>query len=300
MKKILMNRKPVSGPWGGGNHFVKAIDTFAKDHGYEIVYSFDKHPDAVILVDPRYDGLGISANEVYSYKMKNPNVKILHRINECDARKGTKDIDLLLKSCAEKMDDAIVHISQWLLDYHGWKHQNERVVYNGTNLEHFFPEDNKLSSDNIRIVVHHWSDNIMKNKFTHNIDEFVGQNPGYEFTYIGRAPKGLENTKVIPPLVGKQIGDELKKHDVYITSTLFDPAPNSTTEALACGLPVYGYKNSGGVCEMIGEDHVYNSWEELEKILKSKDFSKNENSIEIKSWEETAGMYFSILDDLLK
>ena len=46
-------------------------------------------------------------------------------------------------------------------------------------------------------MIAHWSNNIYKNVFTKEIDEFVGKNSDkYTFTYIGRAPDGLINTSI--------------------------------------------------------------------------------------------------------
>jgi len=299
MEKLLVNRKPVDGPWGGGNLFVRALCENAPLYGYEITHKIEPGIKKIVLVDPRYDELGISAKEILEYKKKNPNVKVLHRVNECDARKSTKDIDHLLKECFDLIDDKIVFISSWLKDYHSLSSDNQSVIYNGTNNKWHYQSNNKNNNQKIKILVHHWSDNIMKNKFTHKIDEFVGKNSDkYEFTYIGRAPAGLNHTKVINPLFGQELGEELRKHDVYINSSLWDPAPNSITEALAVNLPTYVYKDAGGACEMVGEDHVYSSWEDLESLLLGRIFEKNKNAIQINDWSKQIESYFEILDAL--
>ena len=98
---ILINRKPVEGPWGGGNHFVKAIFDIGKYRGHKIVTKFNHKIDAIIIQDPRYDELGISLNEITGFKYLKPKTIVLHRVNECDARKSTDNMDQILRDCSK-------------------------------------------------------------------------------------------------------------------------------------------------------------------------------------------------------
>ena len=59
-KKILINRKPVEGPWGGGNNFVRAIHEFASKHGFVTTNTLEHDIDLIFMIDPRYDDLKIS------------------------------------------------------------------------------------------------------------------------------------------------------------------------------------------------------------------------------------------------
>ena len=68
MKKILINRAPVSGPWGGGNNFVKALHAYAPKHGFNIANRLEDDIDLIFMIDPRYDDMGISVNEISRYK----------------------------------------------------------------------------------------------------------------------------------------------------------------------------------------------------------------------------------------
>ena len=44
--KILINRKPVEGPWGGGNLFVKAFCESASLRGHEVTFQLEDDIDA--------------------------------------------------------------------------------------------------------------------------------------------------------------------------------------------------------------------------------------------------------------
>ena len=51
--KVFINRKPVDGPWGGGNLFVKAFYEHSKEIGYEIIENpISEKPDLIFLQSP--------------------------------------------------------------------------------------------------------------------------------------------------------------------------------------------------------------------------------------------------------
>ena len=65
--------------------------------------------------------------------------KIILRVNECDARKGTHNVDNLWIECSKYVDKT-VFVSNWIKDYFfkkGWHCKDSAVIYNGVNIEHF-------------------------------------------------------------------------------------------------------------------------------------------------------------------
>lgn len=297
MKKLLLNRKPIDGPWGGGNLFVRSIVENAKEYGYEIVYKLEPDISAILMIDPRYDELGISANEISLYKAQNPNVRVVHRINECDARKGTNDIDIILSQCS-KFTDATVFVSNWMKDYFRdiWHSENRFVIYNGVEHGHFRPKESSFGKKT-KIVAHHWSNNKMKGfDIYEKLDKWVGTNKEFEFVYIGRDRGTFKNTTVIDPLFGKALGDELRQGDIYVSASRFDPGPNHVIEALACEIPTFVYKNGGGAVEFAGQDAVFNSFEELILRIKNKEYPKKRGWT--MSWKDCAKLYFEIITAL--
>jgi len=292
--KICINRKPVEGPWGGGNQFLKAYCRVLHDEGHTVVHKLEPDVDVIHLQDPRLDELGISMNEVYRFKKQYPNVKIIHRVNECDARKGTTDMDRALLWCSS-FTDVTVFVSDWIAEYFEdqWSCDERVVIKNGVDLDIF--SSNEKHNKKINIVAHHWSDNYLKGFDIYNkLDDWIGENKDeYTFTYIGREHGAFRNTKVIKPLHGKVLGDELGKYDVYVSASRFDPGPNHILEAIACELPTYSYVDGGGACEFAGTDHVYNSFEELVDILNKKTFEKNKTSVT--TWDECIKQYVELL-----
>lgn len=295
MKKLLLNRKPVDGPWGGGNLFVRAICENAHKFGYEIVHELQFGLDAILMVDPRYDQLGISANEIAAYKRQFKDVRVVHRVNECDARKGTDDMDNMLRACS-MFTDATIFVSNWMRDYfkENWGTREQHVVYNGVNSDHFRPKE-KEEKKSTTIVAHHWSNNPMKGfDIYEKLDKWAKNNEKYEFVYIGRDRKTFDNAIVIAPLFGQALGDELRQYDIYISASRFDPGPNHIIEALACGLPTFVHRDGGGAVEFAGNHSVYDSFEEL--ILR---ITQNEMPKCLgwsMTWEECALLYFEIIE----
>ena len=70
--RVLVNRKPRRNtPWGGGNLFLTALCDTLVDAGIDVDHTFSEKIDVIFIQDPRYDELGISINEIASYKRFN-------------------------------------------------------------------------------------------------------------------------------------------------------------------------------------------------------------------------------------
>lgn len=297
--KILLNRAPVNGPWGGGNNFVKAFFEFAPSFGVTVGTKLNILYDGILMIDPRPDELGVGLAEILRYKSFQPKCKIFQRVNECDARKATTDVDAMLNA-ASAANDHTFFVSNWMLRYHtskDWKCGSISVVYNGVDKTVFKPR-NKLNNGKTNIVTHHWSDNPYKGEDVHRwLDQFVKANPQFTYTYIGRTQIDLPNSKIIEPLWGMALGEELSKYDVYVTGTVQDPGPNHIIEALACGIPSYAHFRGGGACEFVGNEHVYDNVPLLEEFLRSDDKKKNLWTPE--DWKVCVGEYISKMKEVI-
>lgn len=302
MIKVLINRAYRTGPWGGGANFVNAFFDHAKEYKISVTTSLADNPDIILMIDPRYDELGLSANELVQYSTQK-NIPLLQRINECDARKGTTDIDKMLLSCSKHLTHS-VFVSNWLQYYHmsndnGWYCNSNSVIYNGVDSNIFRP-GKKLNNQKVNIVAHHWSDNRLKGADIYEeIDKFVGANKAeFTFTYIGRHKCNFAHTNVIQPLYGKALGDELGRYDIYVSASRYDPGPNHICEPISCELPTYVHTCGGGAVEFAGQDHIYNDWNELKSLLLSKTFFSN--STQFKSWNDCIKQYADLMRQLIR
>lgn len=271
--KVYINRQPVPGPWGGGNMFFRAAHSMIPEMGHELA---DVIPDvynpvnAILLTALGQDGTNMTGDAAIMHKMWVPNTKIILRVNECDARKGTTGVDVELIKFSKHLD-ATVFVSSWLHDYFmdkGWACEDNCVIKNGVDRE-IFKAQPKLNNGKLNIVAHHWSNNRLKGFDVYEeLDAFVGQNPDrFTFTYIGRDAKTFKHTKVIEPLFGKKLGEELGKYDVYVSASRFDPGPNHILEAISCELPTFVHKDGGGCVEFADKSGVYKDWRDLKSWL---------------------------------
>tara|TARA_Y100000992_G_scaffold301203_1_gene271512 strand:- start:2455 stop:3390 length:936 start_codon:yes stop_codon:yes gene_type:complete len=263
--KIFFNRIVRKEPYGGGSHFVTAMVEYLLKHNHEVVFHLNcSDIDVAFLVDPRPGDIGYSINHILNYKNQiNPKMKILHRVNECDKRKNTDFMDDLLVQTSN-YTDRTVFISEWLKKYFiekGFKNAaNSNVAYNGCNLKHFYPKEKVGNNRKIKLVTHHWSDNWLKG---FDLYKFIDQNIAgeeYDFTYVGRYNKDYQpqNTRLVKPLWGPALGEEIRKHDVYVTASRFEPCGMHHVEGAASGLPVIYHKDCGGInelCSNHGEEY---------------------------------------------
>lgn len=299
---------------------VRALHDHLPALGYEIVDSLASDPDIVFLMDPRPEYPGcVGIAEAANYRDARPAARIVLRINECDARKGTEGVDEML-FLARKRADSVVFVSEWLRShlYSEWYgnplgtfSKNESVIRNGVNGEHFAPQDPSerprlmlnSSIQPIPIVAHHWSDNPLKGADVYRwIDEvFIPRNPrsGFTFTYIGRLGFKLKNSRHLDPMFGAELGRELSKGTVYVSGSRFDPGPNHVLEALACGLMTLVHVDGGGAVEFAGRSHAFSDFDQLERMLHTCQMLKKNSAISLSSWRDSVLEYGKVFDALL-
>ena len=285
--KISIGSKIKSGPWGGGNLFVVNLKEYLEERNHEVIFDLDDDDiEIILLTDPRI----ISESSSFDYldvslykKFVNPNPVVFHRINECDERKNTNNINKFMLK-ANKVSDYTIFVSEWIKNlYIKLGHSgSSSVIRSGSNMQIFNrdfiqPWDKKSP---LKIVTHHWGANWNKGFEVYQyIDSLLENNKWsekIEFTYIGNVPKNFvfKNSKHIEPISGSKLSKELKKNNVYITGSLNEPSGNHHIEASQCGLPIL-YIDSGGVteyCRDFGVEYNINDLEEkLEYISNNYD-----------------------------
>lgn len=301
--KVLINRRVVEGPWGGGNKFTKALKKYLLQQGHTVVDKFENDIDIIHLQDVHSDQLGIDANVALTYKYNhNPKTKIVHRVNDMDLGRYDSNPwrDDVYKELS-KYSDASIFVSEWTRDFFlkkGWFSNNNFVVYNGVDKD-IFCERKKINNGKVNIVTHHWSNNKGKGfDIYEKIDDFVSENKDYTFTYIGRERGTFKNTKVIPPLFGIEIGEELSKYNLYVSASEYENCPNHILESLACNIPTYAIEKGGASLSLVGKDFVFKDWENLKSILIDKNFKAN--STTVMSWEQCIEQYIMIYEKILE
>lgn len=258
---IALSMLPAAGPWGGASGFLWQLESALWRRGFRVVHNLDREVDLVVCIDPRRDHprKRFGLEELLAFREAQPGVPILHRINECDARKGTDDIDELLRQTNE-LSDYTVFISEWLRDYfvERWfpEERPHEVIYNGADSRIFHPFGNRPPAEDgpIRIVTHHWSHHELKGFDVYrHLDEMIAEQEidGVEFTYIGNWPEALvwRATRAVRPLSGKRLATELRNHHLYITGSRWEPCGMHHVEGAQCGLPLLFHEDGGGIVE---------------------------------------------------
>tara|TARA_R110000803_G_scaffold207155_2_gene274897 strand:+ start:349 stop:1278 length:930 start_codon:yes stop_codon:yes gene_type:complete len=307
--KIFFNRVEKFHAWGGGSVFVTTMVNYLRRLGNDVVFHLEADIDVIFMIDPRPGDIGYSASHIQQYKLKHPNVKIIHRINECDKRKDTNFIDKLILE-SNLIADKTVFISEWLAKYFidkGFSGDYD-IVYNGCDLNNFNPKSESSKNKKLKVVTHHWSDNWLKGFDIYTaIDKYLSASDQFEFTYVGRYNKSYtpKCTNLIDPLYGKALGDELRKHDVYVTASRFEPCGMHHIEGAASGLPVLFHKDGGGINELC-ENHgmSFNDFDDFLKKLHDvkRDINKYKKLIKYETLdiEKCCAAFNQVINDSFK
>ena len=282
--KVSIGTKIQAGPWGGGNLFAINLRDYLIKEGHKVVTNLnDDDIDIILITEPRKS----SESSAYTHfdvkryiDYVNPEALVVHRINECDERKNTNYVNRYLIS-VNKIADQTVFVSNWLKDLYedqGINKANNNVIMAGANSTIFNNKDFKPwdGKGKIKIVTHHWGANWNKGfEIYQLLDEYLEDDDfrsKFSFTYIGNLPNKFrfKNTRLVEPLSGSILADEIRKNDVYLTASLNEPSGNHHIEGAQCGLPIL-FIDSGGVSEYCKEFGVmfnkYNLKEKLDEIF---------------------------------
>ena len=258
---LAISMAPTWSPWGGASPFVWQLADFLKRRGWKIQYALDPLPDAVLVIDPRMDHpkKKYGLEELVRFRADHPKIPILHRINECDQRKGTAFMDELLRQTSE-LCDYTVFIAEWLRDYfvERWfdPSRPHTCIYNGADpsVYHPFGAVAPRPGEVLKIVTHHWSDNPLKGfEVYERVDHLIadGKLPGLSLRVIGRWPKSISwrSAELIGPMTGKPLARKLRECHIYFTASRWEPCGMHHVEGAQCGLPLVYHEDGGGIVE---------------------------------------------------
>jgi len=279
--KIALGHRLMPGAWGGGNMFAHALAGAVEQAGHRLTSALDDADiDIVLLTDPRRrnPAAAFGPGAVLRYlAFRNPNAVAIHRINECDLRKGTDYVDAMLAR-ANYVADATVFVGAWLQDLPVWQAAPPRrssVIRNGADARVFNASGGAdwRADVPLRLVTHHWGFNPLKGFDVYEkLDRMLGSAQWASkiaFTYIGNLPADARfaHAKYLPPLHGEALAAALKQNHVYVTASQFEPGGNHQNEGAACGLPLL-YRNSGCMPEYCaGFGEMFDGPDDFENAL---------------------------------
>ncbi len=289
--KIAIGYHLQSGPWGGGNQFAYSLSKAIELFGHQVCFDLkDNDIDIILITDPRGRSPVVSfhGGSVVRYLFfRNPEALIVHRINECDERKQTKQMNRLLRQ-VNYLADYTVFIASWLTSLSVWTKESPfSIILNGADAN-LFNHGNYHSWNNdepLKLVTHHWGGNWMKGFDVYEkLDQMLAEEDWknkFHFTYIGNVPAGFKfyNATHLPPVSGSELASLLSTQHVYITGSKNEPAGMHHIEGAMCGLPLI-YRRSGALPEYCnGFGLEFDKVEEIPSALRTmmEDFPKFKN-----------------------
>jgi len=328
--KIFVSFKPNPNiSYGGGNISVYYIVNYIQKYYnniFEITYELDKDISIYLIIDPFKDNnfKKFDINDIIKHRNEfNKKSKILIRINDCDItrivtdERRSREISILQNY---SNIDFFIYNSNFIKSYYFDKiierkiklNDNYSVITNGCD-QQLFINNNKLINTKIKIVTHHWSNNMNKGYEIYNkLYKYCKNSKKFDFIFIGKnVPDMFKHVPIIGPYFGKELNTELNNCHLYITDSKFDSCPNHVLEAISCGLPILYSNVEGGAKELctmspyeIGE--IYNTFDDLinkiNKIINNYDYYRNniKKSISIYSLNISLNKYMSVFLSNLK
>jgi glycosyltransferase involved in cell wall biosynthesis len=215
----------------------------------------------ILIVDGREETKPeFFVRDISRFKSRNSQARCVHRVNECDLRKGTSHVDASLLTINGQAD-VTVFISEWLKGYfmERWEHfpSESHVIINAGDDRVFHPSEQFKPADGQRwrVVTHHWSSHWNKGWGLYKeVDDLIanGELPGFTLTVIGNHPENVrwKSARCISPLWGISLADELRRHRIYLTASRWEPGGYHVIEGLQCGLPLVYHEDGGGIVEV--------------------------------------------------
>lgn len=267
---ILVLFEKRDGPWGGGNQFLKALES-----ELETLESSTRNEGSsrVLLVNSHHFGgffpnlrAGVSSGD-----------RVIHRIDGpiSSTRRTVQGLisDLLIFLFSTLVADGVVFQSGWSKQETkrlGFRPKRSVVIHNAPNPAIFHPLGVRTRESNpkTRVIVTSWSTNPFKGFEMLEAIATELEGEGFEFRFVGNSFRPLENFVHLPPMDSESLAAQLRDSDLYLSASENDSCSNSLLEAVHCGLvPVV--IDSGGNPEIIGvRELIFETVEEAVAILR--------------------------------
>ena len=293
-KKIFINRKPVIGPWGGGNKTLTGLAEKLSER-HNVVYDLDhKDIDVIFCFDPRPDSAGIWYKDLMEYREKFGS-KIVQRVGDVGSH-GKPDLTSLVYQSTHN-SDFVIFTSDWARKAISFNNKNYAIIHNSPVPEFFNNRSNRGIEGNVlKVVTHHWSTNQLKGFETYKKLGLLANENNISFTYIGRYPdeETSEGIETIGPKDSKYLSEILPNFDVYLTASMYEAGANHVLEGLASGLPVVYAEGGGSIPEYVSSYGV--EYNDLQGLLLSLDTIRNNYQL----FKSRALGYNSNFDDTIQ
>ncbi len=293
-----------SGPWGGGNQFLKALrnELIKKDKYVDSINNAD-----AIIFDSYHDMF-----RMCWYAFIHPRKKRIYRLGPVFHlhRKGWKWklIDRLVACIANWFADVVIFQSEWshqqAISLGFNKKKRYSVIINAVDESIFYKKQliEKDPSMPIRLMYASWSTNPNKGfSYIAFLDKHLDVEK-YHMTFVGNAPVPFETIEVLPAMNSTSLAAQLRNSDIFIFPSKDDACSNALLEALSCGIPAVAL-DSGGNAELVKDGGVlFQNEQELLNAIDtvSGQLLRFSSNISIKSMSAVAEEYITAIHDSIK
>ncbi len=287
-----------SGPWGGGNQFLKSLrEVYRRDGDY----AEDAEEAQVILFNSHQ-----KLDKALFLKRRHPETTFVHRVDGpvSRIRDSHPRIDGIIYRMNRVLADGTVFQSSWSRDQNralGMPGSRfETVVMNAPDPRWFHPGERRAvdPGSRMRLVATSWSSHANKGFDTYRwMDEHLDFSQ-WDMTFIGRSPVAFNNIRMMDPMPSAELAEQLREHHVFVTASQKDPCSNALIEALHCGLPALGL-NDGGHPEIIGPGGaLFDRPEEIPDLLERirTRYDAYRESIRVPLLESVAAAYKAFME----
>ena len=273
--RVYINRKPVTGPWGGGNKTLLAlVDSLRQDH--DVTFDLDETVDVIYCQDPKPGPDGLWYQDFLDHRSKFGS-RIVQRVGDVGTHRGPQVTQLVRESTL--CSDIVIFPSDWAREEISFNKSNYYVVHNAPNDDFYAHRDTGIclsDSKKVRIITHHWATNDMKG---FDIYEALGKyalaNENVDFCYVGRYSEKFSTTGIdlIAPKDVGELSKILPRYDIYLTASMLEAGANHVLEGLACGLPVLFREGGGSIDEYCSPYGI--RYRDFEQLIACIDFMKS-------------------------
>jgi len=299
------------GPTGGGNQFLKALRE--QFRSWNVYCETPDGADVLLFNSHHFGSLPTAVGR--AFRMKRHDVggpAVVHRVDGpiTVVRGNARDysLDRSIAIFNEQLSDATVFQSEWSRNvchaYGVGLGRPSATIPNAPDPGLFFPSEparTRHGEDRrCQIVASSWSANWRKG---FDIYRFLDQDldfSRFRLTFIGNSPIEFSNIEVLAPMCSRELGERLRRADMYLAASVDDPCSNALTEALHCGLPAVG-RRSGGHPELIGDGGICfdGRWDVIPAIEKCAiELDRYRRRIRSASMEEIARRYLDFLQEV--
>lgn len=256
-----------STPWGGGNQFLKALNSFLIEQ---------PHESPTVLINSHHIVLSWSLIQ----SLFSPSSRIIHRVDGPISLVRGYDsfLDTIICLLSSKIADGVVFQSEWSKNssrkfFSKFIYPRfNRVILNGVDPSIFYPDDQHcmLRSQQITFINTSWSSSQRKGS---SLFFKLALHPSLKscnFVFIGNTASYVAspNLSVLKPMNSIDLSKYLRSANIYVTFSRDDPCSNSLLEAIACGCVPFAIK-SGGNTEIVSRcgGYLFNDFDECVRLL---------------------------------